>query len=356
MDSILGIGRQLLRFSQGRRKTDWASEVAVVDNAQELHSAERKDSSMKRLRVIVLLIGFVVIQRGEPWTPDSAFAQNLTPLAPAGREEEPGRPPLAADRFEILVEEIQATRSSIEGASRLEIKLRVLCPGIEKALGSRCAVFKAVDDTGEDLRDRQGSFPGYQMLAPTLRLKLPRREAIVLKELSGVVELVFPDRDPLATINIANFVGKPRVEVSHPMLTANEVRLTILSKGEFDRIRGRGREASREQAVHRNFCEATETETSRFGDAPRLGNNAIVVLQDDPNHRVLSISFVSPLGDPVRSSYTEAGVFFDHGEPQAYLAYSFEPALPETAIMRIIVATPRTVVAIPFSLKDIPLP
>lgn len=335
---------------------DWASEVAVVDSARELQGAESKDLWMKRLQVIVLVIGFVVIGRGDSWTPDSAFAQNLTPLAPTGREDEPGRSLPPAQRLGILVEEINATRSSIEGASRLEIRLGVLCPGIEKALGLRCRVFRAVDDTGEDLRDGEGSVPGYSMLAPTVRLKLPSRKATVLKELSGLVELVFPDRDPQATINIANFVGKPRVEVSHPVLTTNGVRLTILSKGEFDRIRARGHEASQQQAVDQNFGKATETKTSPLGDAPGLGNNAIVVLQDDPNHRVASISFLSPLGAPVRSSYTEAGVLFDHGTPQAYFACSFEPALPETAIMRIIVATPRTVVPIPFSLKDIPLP
>jgi hypothetical protein len=311
---------------------------------------------MKQLQVIVLLVGFLVIPPGDPRNPNSVLAQNLTPISPPASEDELGKPFLPAEPLGIAVEELQATLSSVEAASRLEIRLTVRGHRIEKALGFRCALIKAVDDTGADLRRAEENLPAFNMFGPTLRVKLPSRKATVLKELSGVVEVFCPHRDPQATVNLANFVGKPRVELSHPSLTANRVTLTILSKAEFDRIRGQGRSSSEQPAGGQNVQKATQGISLPFGAAHGLTKNSVVVLQGDPNHRVVSMSFVTRVGVPIASSYNEAGVFFDGGVPQAYSAYSFDSRLPETTVMRIVLATRKAVVAIPFSLKDIPLP
>ena len=139
------------------------------------------------------------------------------------------------------MEEIQATRSTNEPMSRLEIRLKLSDMEIEWCAAVHCRVTKAADDTGANLLSTGEDSPALGdlgMFGQMVRLKLPDRKALVLEELSGVIEMIRPDRDPEATVKVAGFVGNPRVVVSHPTLNANGIALAVVSKAEFDRMQG----------------------------------------------------------------------------------------------------------------------
>jgi hypothetical protein len=137
---------------------------------------------------------------GPETRPEPAGAQTLaqrsTPLVPnppASRKKDAASPSLpnvaptdAASG--VRIEEMQATRSKLEVASGLDLWLTLSGSAFEKAARIRYRIAKAVDDTGADLRlsaenDSSINLPGQA--GQLVRLKLPVRKALVLKEFSG---------------------------------------------------------------------------------------------------------------------------------------------------------------------------
>jgi hypothetical protein len=289
-----------------------------------------------------------------------------------------------AGPLDVAVEEIRATRSNNEFQTGLEVTLKLSGTEFEKAAECRCRLTKAVDDTGADLIRAEEGPPGPHMFGHTFRLKLPARKAQVLKELSGVVEMLLPERDPQATIKVTGFAARPSVKVSHPTLTASGATVTIVSKAEFDRLRGMPRDGSpnlsfggpphldltpkigpegpKDAATKGNAApQAVEgllgALASAMGGGFGLNENSVVAIQNDPNRRIWKIEFYSPSGDPIPIRCTEGGNdFSDNGVLRNYTGFSFDKKLPETAVMRIMVATPTAVTRVPFSLKNVSLP
>ena len=50
------------------------------------------------------------------------------------------------------------------------------------------------------------------------------------------------------------------------------------------------------------------------------------------------------------------GTLLDGGTPRHYRAIGFDRKLPEGTLMHVTVATPNSVVSVPFTLKDVALP
>lgn len=74
----------------------------------------------------------------------------------------------------------------------------------------------------------------------------------------------------------------------------------------------------------------------------------MIILPKDPNSVVKEFTFFKRSGEPIAPlSYVHDG---------KYYLYNFDHKLPETTVMRISVVTPKAVIAVPFTLKDIALP
>ena len=305
---------------------------------------------------------------------------------PPENEPYPKRPP-AARPLDVVVEELRATRSNTEFEefkTGLDVTLKVSGTEFEKAADSRCRLTKAVDDTGADLLRAENAPLDSSIFGHMFHLKLPARKAQVLKELSGTIELLLPERDPQSTIKVTGFAARPSVKVSHPTLAANGAMLTIVSKAEFDRLSGMPRDGVQNfnlggppplELIPRMMAPDTQKPPVK-GDADAKGDaapqavegllgalfgafdeNSVVVIQKDPKQRIWKIEFSGASGEPIRIRGTQGGSHFsDDGSPSTYTAFSFVKKLPENAVMRILVATPKAVVAVPFSLKNVPLP
>lgn len=270
---------------------------------------------------------------GEPLPPPALVAIEA-PQAPSG-------PPC------VSVKQIDDRRSTVPFFREFKLELEISnTPG--KVGAFCCRVAKAIDDTGADLV-REDNKPRFVFFS-SLSLKQPARKATAIKEVSGVVEVFIPQRDPQATVEVTGFVGKPRWEISHPSLTAGGAQLTLVTKAELERIQ----KANRERRA-RNESDATAilgqlvSEVFSGMDARSdLTENSVIILPKDPNGRVMEFKFFKPSGEPIAPvSYVHDG---------AYYLYNFDHKLPETTVMRITVVTPKAVIAVPFTLKDIALP
>ena len=284
----------------------------------------------------------------------------VTPLGTLYRSNEHDtrmeRPSLPAERAKVVVEEIQATRSSVDGFSQLQIRLSVVQFPHPNAEGFRWVVTRAVDDMGAHLKPRERWFPGLSMFGQTLTLELPSRRALVLRELSGIMEVYLPDRDPKAVVDVTGFVGKRELRVLDPTLENNNVMLTLLSEEEFERT-----QAQQRQATQRHSCQQGPGQVGT-GAASRASPNddsrgyRLVLLLNDPERRVADMRFYTRFGEPIPSTVLKEMAFESENAIQNVLVCMFNDVVPETAIMRVFIMTPKTVVAVPFSLEDVPLP
>ena len=81
-----------------------------------------------------------------------------------------------------------------------------------------------------------------------------------------------------------------------------------------------------------------------------------MLLLSDPERRVADIRFYTRFGEPIPSTVLKEMAFESENSVQNVLVCMFNDIVPKTAIMRVFIMTPKTVVAVPFSLEDVPLP
>lgn len=355
------------RYDTGIRKATFLSKEKLPDDSQ-LRVTVHRDA--QEMQVPVVLRDLEVPLENEPY---------------------PKRPPASrsAQPLDVVVEELRATRSNTEFQefkTGLDVTLKVSGTEFDKAADSRCRLTKAVDDTGADLIRADNNPLDSSIFGHVFHLKLPARKAQVIEDLSGVVELLLPERDPQATIKVTGFVARPSVKVSHPTLTAHGATLTIVSKAEFDRLSGMPRDGVQNfnlggppplELIPRMMTPDTQKPPVK-GDADAKGDaaaqavegllgslfggfgineNSVIVIQKDPKQRIWKIEFSNASGEPISIRGTQGGSHFsDDDTPSTYTAFSFDKKLPENAVMRILVATPKAVKAVPFSLKNVMLP
>ncbi len=296
--------------------------------------------TMNRIIVLAIVVVFCCMQFTGGGT---AFGQNLSPvIRPAVA------PAIDSDPPRVVIDEIQAIRSANENYSRLQIALDVVGSGMDNAAGLRVRLAKAIDDTGANLIEpsEEPLDLKFENFRPSsLRLKLPARKATLLKELSGKVEVLLSDRDPESTVKIEGFVGKPRLEVSDPILAANGITLTIMSQHEFRRW----------SSLQRN-TPASE-QAAGPSDASQTPADELVVVADDPDHRIVSSQFFDRKDNPIKHDICEtSSLSLANGASRIVMDHRFDQKLPDTTLMRIVLATRKAVVEVPFSLRDVPLP
>lgn len=267
----------------------------------------------------------------------------------------------------VEIERIVETRSNVEMIGGLEVVLKISGAEAARAAGFRCRDVKAVDDTGANLASSDqlsNQLGAFGLFGLSLRLKTPARRATTLKELSGVVEMLLRGRDPQALVTVNGFQGKPRLVVSHPALDAAGAKLTILSKAEFERgtaifSMGGGNgpgiqiDGPRSAKLWERILEKI---VDRVLDALFTGvattfqptEDSVIVCAEDPNHRLGEFNFFDSSGQAIPvAGWSQSGDQY---------VFNFSKKLPENAVMRVMIATPKSIVAVPFALKNLPLP
>lgn len=199
--------------------------------------------------------------------------------------------------------------------------------------GLRARIDKAADSGGRDLVlpeqavSEWNDFDDDEVADVDVSLRNPSRAALKIAEMSGAVEAFVPARDGAATLSIADWRKylQPESRVEAPVLLENSIALQMMTDEEFRKLP----EARRDQI------------------GLNVEDNSLVFLFDDPQGRVVTIQMVNGQGRVIGPD--------DDDSNRRGIALRFR-RLPQDARLRVLIATPASVVAVPFAIANIELP
>jgi hypothetical protein len=214
--------------------------------------------------------------------------------------------------------------------------------------GARVRVTSAVDDTGYHLEP--ATVPTFyhpavgrtsddvltRVLEPSLDtwLSSPLGPARALRSLEGAIEVVIPSLDPMATATIDRIPATLGSPVQNSALSAAGVGVTV-----FDR----------------KSLEAAMPHIPALPSDPSSGEFDYVVAIDDPQGRMVGCEFEAGDGGPL--TYNHNGAMHTGSFPGARTdGFHFRASLPPNARLVCWLITPRSLLTVPFKLRDLPIP
>jgi len=281
---------------------------------------------------------------------------------------------VASGQVKVTAGDVKETRRTDGFFNKLEVDLKISGEALAGAKGVRALVAKAVDETGKNLIDEKESANDFKEIDPSdketklaIEMKNTERRANVVQEISGSVEIFAPQRDPKATIALANFqrdIGKP---IANPSLRAAGVEITVWTKAMFD-----ARKKAEEEKLKKEMeAKAKKAETSgdladaadllgqglmaifgsMFSSFASMDENDLAFSVKDPQSKLVTIEFEDASGKAIeRGGRTTIG-----GDPRTII-YEFKEKLPPTTRIKLYVLTPRAVMKTPFKLTNLQLP
>jgi hypothetical protein len=245
----------------------------------------------------------------------------------------------AAADLDVKLGEISDKRTTGEFFKGLEIELKVSGKALAGAKSIKVGAFKAVDDTGKELKPQEGfgfsdEFEAVDADAEEQEIKLnfenPPRSAKALKSVTGEVLLLNPAKDPssIVTASLTKDAGKA---LDHPALKQAKVSFTIKAAEPAKT----GKKAASQGGLF-------------FGG----GDNDIVLQIKDPDGKLAAIEFQDAQGQSIETSGRSR---MSSGDNQTW-SYSMEDKAPAGAVVKIYLLTEKSAVRVPVSLSNIPLP
>jgi hypothetical protein len=272
----------------------------------------------------------------------------------------------AAD-VRVQVGDVKDSRTTGKFFANLEIELKFMGVDLDGAKGLRCMVTKAVDDTGRSLLKEEKEESSYSDINDNnsnqtqikIKLKNPSRKAATVKELSGEINVFRPDKDPASKVMVTNLVGRPKIVVSHPSLTAAQIQMTVLSKAQYDadlQTEEKAAEAKAKAGADKTGEDIGKAMadgmgkalTGMFGGGMMGGKNSVIIRIKDPQSKLVTVEFLDASGKAIRRD--------GMSRISDIQCYDFSEPLPIGAQLRINVATSKSVVKVPLMLKDLALP
>jgi hypothetical protein len=239
--------------------------------------------------------------------------------------------------------------------SRLEVELALSGDDLSSVKAARVVPAKAVDDTGRDLlptEEKEIEFENVGGGGPSLKLSLknPARRAASLKDVAGKVELFMPSKDSNATAKADRFLAGLDKPISASALKAAKVDAMVVSRKAYDEEKKKDEERRKKESeaagVAGKMAEAfAGLFAGMFGE---IGENDLLVKVDDPGKKVFGIEVVDATGKAIDSNgRMKVGAFW---------ILNFSEKLPADAGLRIHLLTPKSLVSVPFAMKDVALP
>lgn len=280
-------------------------------------------------------------------------------LSAQGRKSKGG----AATPLKASVVQV-ADRRTTSFFSQLSIRLELDDVKASEVAAVKVRVTKAVDDTGRDLVDTEKNEPRFEPTGGPMStggdddrpasvevtLKNPDREAVVVTEVVGEVELYMPgkDRDAVAVIpNFQSLGGKP---ISNRALKASGVQISVIGPAQLEAAKQKAMQAKREEAKAEGSDEemiawqVSNVEQSFLTPEP----GEIVLMIKDPNSRIHELGFVPPSGEAQRA-------FTQDRDGMTVISTYGEPAQPDWGL-KVSLRTPKTMKKYALALKDVKLP
>ena len=257
---------------------------------------------------------------------------------------------------------ITDNRTTGQFFNRLEIKLILEGKDVAKASGVMVEVTKAVDSTGKDLmkKDREpfsGEFEQLQQMdgmdtEVSVELENPERAATTVKELQGTVRLHLPEADPAATVTLTDFKHQSGKPFTSPALEKAGIEVIPFTKDDAAKVREerkkeRAKSASSAGGIRGAVERAVADGFAALADG-FVSDGELNFSIKDPNHQLVAIQFVDAKGEPVQQMSSMRS-----GDTRSY---EFQESFPADGKVLFRLSTEKSIVTLPFSLKDVELP
>lgn len=247
---------------------------------------------------------------------------------------------------QISVTEISDKRTTGKFFAGLDVKLSAVGAGIADSKGlRRIKLDKAVDDTGRNLLrdekfpksafDAEVSSPKGDALDFELSLANPSRQATMLREVSGYVELHTPQRDAKSVLSFGPLSGLLGKKL--PLL--GKLSITPVNKAQYEEMR----KANTSSNDGGELVKALKQVFSGGMEADALG----FLVQGDLNE-VVAIEVTDAQG----KALPRQGRFSSGG----FTAINFPGGPSPNALIKVYLATPQSITRIPIQLKAVALP
>jgi hypothetical protein len=278
------------------------------------------------------------------------------------------RPAPAADDVKVTASAVEDQRFSDEKYGGLTVELLLKGGAVADVKALRVKVTSARDDLGSvltrpDKDERPADFeefsPDRQPL-PKVRLKSPRRDAASM-ELAGEIELFLPGRDPATKQRFDQFLKRLDAPIANPALKAAKVEITPLSAKEYaarqvknrptkEQIIAEGKKHGASDEEIKKVLEMMDALASLGGEAPT--ETSVLLETKDPDGRIIAIDVVRADGAELHSSSRGS----NGGREQKLQKIDLDAKPPADAALLVTLRTAKSVVTVPFSLKEVALP
>ena len=273
----------------------------------------------------------------------------------------------AAPLVRVAATDVTDERSTDNFFSGLKVKVSLVGDIMADAKGVRSAVKTAVDDTGRSLvkkdeHEGPAEFDETSGSSPeiTLEMLTPARSARTIRRITGTIEIFVPKRDPASRVLVDGVLTHTGVPLPSEGLRAEGMQVVAWNRDEYLAYKKKHDEAEKaaEKAAEKGGQDEGvgtalakgfgEMFSKMFGGTNDMGPNDVTLTILDPKSRMVSVEFEDPSGKEIESS----GVTTMGGNK----TFSFDKPLPATARLRFFVLTPASVIKVPLTLSDVPLP
>jgi hypothetical protein len=263
-------------------------------------------------------------------------------------------------RIQVAPGDVKDIRPNGKQRGGLEVEVKISdgeIPNDAKAF--RVTVMKAVDDTGLDLVTPESATPEFKSMQASktfkLKLKSPARKAGTIRELSGDVELFVPENDPVAAVVVNSFQKHMGSPIESDTLRSAGLEITARTGEQYEALKEK-RKAERIKAAEPKQREAMQASARRTRGWMSMEPNDIDLSIKGANEKLAGFEFRDPSDKAIQTlssgmTYTQEGQ-----QSERTLYYHFQTRLPDTTKLVIFVATPESLVKVPFALADVALP
>ena len=277
-------------------------------------------------------------------------------------------PLFAADDFKVAPGAVEDQRSSDSRMGGLSVGLKITGGALADVKAIRIRVKSAKDDAGTVLYkpakdDKQADFDEFspdRYPGPRCSLGSPSRDASKI-EVSGEIELFIPSRDPGTKQRFENVLSRLDKPIASPALKAAKVEITPLSAAAY-KTRQQANKPSKEKIIEEGKKHgASEAEIQQVigmmdalaalgGDEP--SETSVLIESKDPDGRIISVDLVGADGAELRAPSRGS----NGGRENKLSKIDLAEKPPAGAALLVTLRTPKSVVTLPLSLKEVALP
>ena len=263
---------------------------------------------------------------------------------------------------------IEDGRQNNERMSALSIELKVEGDGAVDVQAMRIKVKSAKDDLGTNLvkPSPDGSPPAFEEFGvnrspkPKIRLASPARAASKV-DVTGEVELFIPKKDPNTSLKLDRFQAALDKPISNAALKSAKVTLTPLSAKEYVSRQAKNKPTKEQMIAEGKKRGATDDEIkqmlalmeafSKMGSEPP-DEKSVLLETKDPEGRIMDIQVAAKGGEEIHSN----GRGSSGSDELKLRKIDLTEKAPADAVLVVTLRTPKSVVTVPISMKEVNLP